>query len=75
VPTGVDRPCLFSAAPDCAQLLFDAGFRPVYRYTPPPGFGSFTGLPLPIVFLVYNYRDNTMYFATPPFLPAPAEGN
>jgi hypothetical protein len=72
-PTGVDRPCLFDANPACGQLLFDAGFRSVYKYTPPPGFESLTGLPLPIVFIVYNYRNNTMYFATPPFLPTRAE--
>jgi hypothetical protein len=68
-PTGVDRPCLFDANPDCGQLLFDAGFRSVYKYRPPEGFENFTGLPLPIVFIVYNYRNNTMYFSTPPFLP------
>jgi len=72
-PTGVDRPCLFDASPDCGQLLFEAGFRSVYKYSPPPGFEGFTGLPLPIVFIVYNYRNNTMYFATPPFLPTPVE--
>lgn len=72
-PTGVDRPCLFDASPDCGQLLFDAGFRSVYKYSPPPGLEGLTGLPLPIVFLVYNYRNNTMYFGTPPFLPTPAE--
>ena len=68
-PTGVDRPCLFDANPDCGQLLFDVGFRSVYKYRPPEGFENFTGLPLPIVFIVYNYRNNTMYFSTPPFLP------
>ena len=48
-PTGVDRPCIFDADPNCGQLLFDVGFRSVYKYRPPPGFESFTGLPLPII--------------------------
>ena len=70
-PTGVDRPCLFSGSPDCGQLVYEAGFATAYQYTPPPGFESFSGLPLPVVFLVYNYRSNTMYFASPPFFPTP----
>lgn len=73
LPTGADRPCVFDSYPACGQLLFDVGFRSVYKYSPPPGFDSFTGLPLPIVFVVYNYRNNTMYFATPPFFPTPAD--
>ena len=73
LPTGADRPCVFDIYPACGQLLFEAGFRSVYKYSPPPGFDSFTGLPLPIVFVAYNYRNNTMYFATPPFFPTPAD--
>jgi hypothetical protein len=68
-PTGVDRPCIFTPDPDCTQLLFDDGFQTVYEYTPPPGFEAFSGLPQPIVFLVWNARRDTYFLATPPFLP------
>ena len=70
-PTGVDRPCVFSPGPECVQLLYDDGFRSVYEYSPPPGFESFTGLPLPTIFLVYNARRDTFFLAIPPFFPTP----
>jgi hypothetical protein len=68
-PDAVDAPCLFEAGPRCSQLIWENGFESVYEYEPPPGFESFTGLPLPIVFMIYNYRDNQFYFATPAFFP------
>jgi hypothetical protein len=71
VPSDIDRPCVFDGDPNCTQLIWEAGFDSVYKYSPPDGFENFTGLPLPIVFLVYNHRNNTMYFATPPFFPTP----
>lgn len=69
LPTGTDRPCVFSLDPECTQLLYDDGFASVYEYTPPPGFENFSGLPLPTVFLVWNARRDTYFLATPPFLP------
>jgi hypothetical protein len=64
-----DRPCIFSGAPDCVQLLFPIGFYSVYSYEPPPGFGSFVGLPLPILTLVRSSLTGHYSFATPPFIP------
>lgn len=68
-PDAVDAPCVFEAGPRCSQLIWESGFESVYEYVPPAGFESFTGLPLPIVFMIYNYRDNQFYFATPAFFP------
>jgi len=64
-----DRPCIFSGAPDCVQLIFPIGFYSVYSYEPPPGFGSFVGLPLPIITLVRSSLTGHYSFATPPFIP------
>lgn len=68
--------CVFTNVPGCRQLVYDNGFQPVYTYTPPPGYGGFSGLPVPIVFIVYNAATGVMYFGTPPFLPCqpPAPG-
>jgi hypothetical protein len=68
------RGCVFSSAATCHGLVFPDGFKSVYEYTAPQGFGCFTGLPLPIVFLVYNATSGTMYFEAPPFFPTPAGG-
>lgn len=63
--------CIFTSDPTCAQLIYNDGFRPVYRYTPPPGFQSLGGLPAAIIFIVQNQYTGLMYFGTPLFLPAP----
>ena len=64
--------CLFSASPDCTQLLFSDGFDSVYHYSGPSGGSGLGGLPVPIIFIVQNAVSGQMYFATPPFLPTPA---
>lgn len=69
-PTGVLPGCIFSADPRCTQLIYDDGIRPVYRYTPPPGWGGLGGLPAAVIFIVQADTGN-MYFGTPLFLPAP----
>ncbi len=71
VPTDIDRPCISSLSPTCGQLLFENGFKSVYSYTPPPGFEGFSGLPVPIVMIVFDQSSQNAYFATPPFLPTP----
>jgi hypothetical protein len=71
-PTEVLRGCVFSSDPNCAQLYYEEGIDPVYRYTPPNGFAGFSGLPVPIIFIVQNQLTGQMYFGTPVFLPAPA---
>lgn len=63
--------CVFTSDPSCMQLIYNEGFKPVYRYTPPPGFASLGGLPVPIVFIVQNQYTGLMYFGTPLFMPAP----
>ncbi len=68
-PGGADRGCILSNAPDCGELHFPGGFDPVYTYSPPPGFSSFSGLPAPIITIVYNHVNGTMYFDTPVFVP------
>lgn len=69
-PTGVLAGCIFSADPRCTQLIYDDGIRPVYRYSPPPGWGGLGGLPAAVIFIVQSDTGN-MYFGTPLFLPAP----
>lgn len=68
-PSSVDRGCVFSPDITCSQLIYDNGFKPVYVYKPPPGFGSLGGLPVPIIFIVQNQLTGAMYFGTPIFLP------
>jgi hypothetical protein len=68
-PDEVMNGCLFSADPACRQLVYSNGFKPVYTYSPPQGFASFGGLPVPIIFIVYNAADGGMSFGTPSFLP------
>jgi hypothetical protein len=70
-PGEVLRGCVFSSIAGCAQLYYEDGFDPVYRYDPPSGFSGFSGLPVPIVFIVQNQLTGEMYFGTPIFLPAP----
>jgi hypothetical protein len=70
-PESVLRGCIFSSSPACGELLYPNGFNSVYEYAPPAGFEMFTGLPLPIVFMVFNSQTGTMYFGTPPFFPTP----
>jgi hypothetical protein len=67
--TKSDAPCLFSSASDCVELLYPDGFTSVYTYTPPGGLGSFTGLPLPIVFIIKNNVNGQFLFDTPVFFP------
>jgi hypothetical protein len=73
-PQSAIRGCLFSSAGACNGAVFTDGFKSVYEYAPPPGFGCFTGLPLPILTLLYSPTSGTMYFDTPPFFPTPPGG-
>jgi hypothetical protein len=63
--------CVFSAAPDCVQLLFEgSGFYPVYQYTPGPPFASgLSGIPVPVIVIVRNSVSGDFLFATPAFIP------
>ncbi len=73
-PTGEGyKGCVFSSAPACGQLVFGDGFEPVYEYSPPDEFEAhgFTGLPVPILFLVYDKSTGTVTVDTPVFLPFP----
>lgn len=63
------RGCFFSSAPTCTQLVYPSGFKSVYTYTPPPGFQSFSGIPIPIVFMVFDKTSGRVYIDTPVFLP------
>jgi hypothetical protein len=74
-PSGIDAPCIFDPSPTCSQLMYVAGLASAYTYSPPAGFEAFTGLPLPIAFIVYNQRTGVMYFSTPTFFPTPKENN
>jgi hypothetical protein len=64
------RGCVFSNAVNCHELVFPQGFKAVYIYSPPPGFQSFTGLPLPIVTVVANRATGAISLDTPLFFPA-----
>jgi hypothetical protein len=71
-PTGQGlKGCVFSSSPTCGQLVYEDGINSVYHYSPPDGFQSFTGLPVPILFLVYNRTTGGVQIATPVFLPTP----
>jgi hypothetical protein len=45
------------------------GFNSVYKYTPPPDFQCFSGLPAPILFMVCNKTTGVIYLDTPVFFP------
>ena len=63
------RPCIFSLAPNCVQLLYPSGFYSVYDYNAPPGFPSaVVGLPVPII-VIARSRTGQFYISTPPFIP------
>jgi len=64
--------CIFTSDPACNELIYENGIAPVFRYTPPPGYGALTGLPAAIIFIVQNMNTGLMYFATPEFMPSPA---
>ena len=70
-PDDVLPGCIFPFNPDCAQLIYNDGIKPVYRYTAPPGLTSLSGLPVPVVLIVQNQYTGLMYFGTPIFFPAP----
>ena len=63
------RGCLFSSAPGCNQLVFPNGFKSVYTYDPPLGFDQFSGIPVPIIFLLFDKTHGVVYVSTPVFLP------
>lgn len=63
------RPCILSASPTCGELLYPGGLASVYKYTPPQGFSTFSGIPVPIIFMVYSRSTGVVYFDTPPFFP------
>lgn len=71
-PSQVSSSCLFLQAP-CGELIYPNGFSSVYQYTPPPGFGSFVGLPVPIILMVYDSVSGRMFFDRPEFFPTPAQ--
>ncbi len=71
-PTGVLYGCVFSSAPGCRQLLYEQGMEPLYFAASGPG-GLSAGIPVPILFFVFNAADGAMYFATPNFLPCMTE--
>ncbi len=69
VPTQGERGCVFTTAPNCAQLQFASGFFPVYSYrAPPPLPPSVVGLPVPIIVIVRS-TTGQFYLSTPPFIP------
>ena len=71
-PSGVgSKGCVFSSAPTCGQLQYENGLTSVYHYSPPAGFQTFTGIPVPIFFLVYDRNTGGVQMATPVFLPTP----
>ncbi len=62
--------CVFSNSPTCGELIYPDGFEPVYTYTPPGNLANdFSGLPVPIVFMVQSKVSGAMFFDTPVFLP------
>jgi hypothetical protein len=63
------RGCLFSSSPSCSQLVFPNGFKSVYTYNPPAGFQGFSGLPVPIIFMLFDKTHGVVYIDTPVFLP------
>ena len=62
--------CLFSAHPECTQLVYPDGFESVYHYSGPSGGTGLGGLPVPIVFIVRNNVSGQIYISTPVFLPS-----
>jgi hypothetical protein len=63
------RGCLFSSVPTCTQIVFPNGFKSVYTYDPPVGFDQFSGIPIPIIFMVFDKTSGRVYIDTPVFLP------
>ena len=63
------RGCLFSSSPGCSQLVFPFGFKSVYTYDPPAGMNDFSGIPVPIIFLLFDKTHGVVYVDTPVFLP------
>ncbi len=63
------RGCLFSSSPTCSQLVYENGFKSVYTLQQSGGFESFAGLPVPILFMVFDRGSGTVYVDTPVFLP------
>jgi hypothetical protein len=63
------RGCLFSSSPACSQLVYDGGFTSVYTLEPDFSFESLVGLPVPILFVVFDKSSGTVYVDTPVFLP------
>lgn len=68
-PDEVMNGCLLPSSTNCRQLIYNNGFMPVYTYDPPPGFQSLGGLPVPIIFIVYDSSTGGMSFGTPAFMP------
>ncbi len=63
------RGCAFTTLPTCSTLLYPDGFASVYNLEPEDTFDGFTGLPSPILFLIYNKSSGGMSIATPAFFP------
>ena len=70
-PGGIARGCIFTSDRSCSQLTFDEGIKTVYSYSPPQGYSTLSGLPVPIIFIVQDQLNGTMYFGSPAFLPTP----
>jgi len=68
-PTETMNGCVFTADPECRQLIYGNGILPVYTYAPPPGFQSLGGLPVPIITVTYNPVTEVVSMGTPVFLP------
>ncbi len=71
VPSDGYKGCVFSSAPACGQLVFDEGFQSVYSYSSPEPFqqAGFTGIPAPIIFLVYDKTTGSLTVDLAEFLP------
>ncbi len=67
-PNEVANGCVILGAP-CGEIIYDNGFTSVYTYTPPDGFASLSGLPVPIIVLVYDSATGAAFFDTPVFFP------
>jgi hypothetical protein len=60
--------CVFSNHPACRQLVYWSGIEPVYTFEPPPGWGL-SGIPTPIIVVVFNAATGETTFGTPLFMP------
>lgn len=63
------RGCLFDSSPTCGQLLYEEGFRSVYTLDPDNVYDKFTGIPIPIILIVYDKTTGVVRIDTPVFLP------